>query len=1347
MIAGLPNNDTISSAISKRNSLIFLIHLDWGIQMNVGSIASLFEENTAHKILDSPELTIWYKDLQEDTLWVSKGIASIYGYPQKYFFENSLIWLESVYSEDKWMIENAISRQLVGESTDVEYRIIRSDGEVRWVQDRSHPILDEVGKVIAISGSVHDITLQKRETLKLQEQLKMTENSYRSLIESEDRYRSLVEVSPTPIIVHQEGRIVLVNQAGLEGLGAVYDDQLVGRDLFDFIHPDSRQILSDRFKEALVNGKVSPSECKLITLDGKTIDVEASGTKILFNGKPAILAVGIDITEKKALLEQLDKNDQRYKSLFEHNANSVYSFDLDGNFTSCNSVCAEETGYRKEELLKPMNFKEIIVPEKLEEGLDHFVRCIKGEAQNFRTSILNRKGSIIHLNVTVVPIFVNGEVNGVFGIAQNITKQVEIEIANEHMAYHDYLTGLPNRNKLNSSLTSELVSAAKRKQKLAVLFMDLDRFKVVNDTLGHNTGDELLKEVAKRLTFSLKDKDIVFRQGGDEFIIILKDADRDVAAKVCRRMVDVVAAPFRIQNYDIYTRPSMGVSIFPEDGETVETLIKHADFAMYQAKKEGKNHFKFYSSNNQASIINPLVLEMDLHKAIQQEELLLHYQPKMSLKTGKIVGVEALIRWNHPEWGQVAPGNFIPIAEETGLIIPIGEWALYTACKQNKEWQQKGFTTTISVNLSAKQFTLSNLDETVARILNETRLEPQYLELEITESITANIERTITTLQKLKSLGVRLSIDDFGTGFSSLNYLQKFPLDTLKIDQSFVRGLQNNSNDETIVKTIISMAHNLNLNVVAEGIETKEQLMFLQEHLCDEGQGFLFTKPLSANELENMIVSIQKIVKDYGISQDVNERMWSEELVRIAKKELNETIRLQQGMTFKYKKINGKFIHTLCDGELLYRFGLIPSLVVGKQLSDFLPKEKVENKQVYYQRAWNGEEHVHYEDELNGISYLVALRPIKRGGEVVEVIGSCIDITDRKNAEKALLESESKYRLIAENMTDLIILFDLNRKGIYASPSHESVLGYTPEYFEGNSTLNLIHPEDVDAAMDQFAEVIRTKLPAKAEVRLLHANGEWKLFDCTGTPVVDENDEFEHIMVVAKDITEKRKAEEMLWNAEKLSLVGELAAGVAHEIRNPLTSIKGFIQLFQEGIVKHEYFNVILTEFNRIEEIIKEFLSLAKPQEIQPKLVHIPSLLKEIETLLESETILNDVDFSVEMETDLPLVMCDANQMKQVLINLCKNSFEATDKKNNGFIEVKAFINQEHLTIQIRDNGIGISEERLKRLGEPFYSNKEKGTGLGVMTCFRIIRQHKGTLKFESKENQGTTAEIRLPLA
>ncbi|WP_404328692.1 EAL domain-containing protein [Mesobacillus maritimus] len=1081
--------------------------------MDVKTITTLIDENSGsnqlfRNIFECPELTIWYKDLAENVLWVTKGLASIYGYTQEEFIVNPKLWMNSVSHEDQQTIEDAMNLLLLGEATAVEYRIIRPDGEVRWVQNCANPIFNNIGKVVALTGSVHDITVQKEEIIRLQNQLKGVQAWDNSIL---------------------------------------YDD----------------------------------------------VDVVKSETKVV-----------------------------------------------------------------------PTN------------------------------------------------------------------DSVEILVD----------------NKLYACLFSEMTKVKENRQSFAVLFMDLDRFKAINDTLGHTTGDQLLKIVGNRIKESLSDYDVFFKQNGDKFIVVLKDADRDVASNVCKRILNDLEAPFKIQNYDLFTSSSIGISVFPEDGDTAEDLLKHADFALYQAKKQGKNNYKFYSSKELEPNMNPIKLEMDLHKAIHKEELILHYQPKVSLKTGKIVGVEALIRWNHPELGTISPGDFIPIAEETGLIIPIGEWVLYHACKQNKEWQQKGFKTTVSVNVSARQFTQSNFDETVSRVLLQTELNPQSLELEITDSMTANIERTISTLQNLKKLGVRISIDDFGTGFSSLNYLQRFPIDNLKIDQSLIHRMESNMNDKTIVTTIISMAHNLNLNVVAEGIQTKEQLIYLQQHLCDEGQGYFFTKPMPANKIMVTVFEIENVVKDFGLPQDINERMWAEELVRQARKELNETIHLQQGMIYKYKKINGQFIHTLCDGELLYRMGLIPNLVVGKQLHDFLPKHMAKEKLVHYERAWNGEENVTYEEEINGIHYLATLSPIKRGGEVVEVIASCFDITDRKKAERALLESENKYRLIAENMTDLLILFDVNGKGIYASPSHEPVLGYSPEYFEGNNTSDLVHPEDTTLVMMKFEEIIRSKSPTKMELRLLHANGEWKLLECTGTPVISEKDTVEHIMVVAKDITEKRRAEELLWNSEKLSLVGELAAGVAHEIRNPITAIKGFIQLFQQGLIRDEYFDIILSEFDRIEGIIKEFLSLAKPQEIQPRPVNIPILVKEVETLIKSEAHLKNIEFTIEIQQDIPEIMCDANQIKQVLLNLCKNSMEAIDLTRKGLIKITVSVEQEALLINVIDNGIGISEERLKRLGEPFYSNKEKGTGLGLMLCFRIIRQHNGSLTFYSKENKGTTSQVRLPL-
>ncbi|ARK31322.1 putative bifunctional diguanylate cyclase/phosphodiesterase [Halalkalibacter krulwichiae] len=559
---------------------------------------------------------------------------------------------------------------------------------------------------------------------------------------------------------------------------------------------------------------------------------------------------------------------------------------------------------------------------------------------------------------------------------RDITKQKQEYQKMYYLANYDGLTGIPNRYYFNETLTQKVQSLDRS---IAVLFIDMNKFKKVNDTFGHKIGDLLLKQTSECLKQIVNPLGFLARYSGDEFLVALEGLDESGILSTTERIIDSFSRPFFIKNLELQISLSIGISQFPNDGQSVELLVKHADFAMRQAKKAGRNQCKLYSANEKEGSIAPLKMELALHKAIEQDQLLLYYQPKINLHTGEIVGVEALIRWEHPELGLVSPGTFIPIAEESGLIIPIGEWVLNAACQQNKTWQQQGFSTVMSVNISAIQFNQFNLINTITTALEKVGLEPQYLEIEITESMTADIERTIFMLQQLKKLGVRISIDDFGTGFSSLSYLKNFPVDTLKIDQSFVSELRNNPNDETIVKTIISMAHNLSLNVVAEGIETKEQLVFLQQHLCDEGQGFFLSKALTANELEEKRFDIQQIVGEHGIPRDVNEQMWMEELVEKAKKELQDTIRLQQGMTFKYKKINEQFIHTLCDGELLYRFGMIPFQVIGKELGEFLPNEKAIEKTAYYKRAWEGEEFVTYENELNGIHYLATLRPIKKG--------------------------------------------------------------------------------------------------------------------------------------------------------------------------------------------------------------------------------------------------------------------------------------------------------------------------------------------------------------------------------
>lgn len=494
----------------------------------------------------------------------------------------------------------------------------------------------------------------------------------------------------------------------------------------------------------------------------------------------------------------------------------------------------------------------------------------------------------------------------------------------------------------------------------------------------------------------------------------------------------------------------------------------------------------------------------------------------------------------------------------------------------------------------------------------------------------------------------------------------------------------------------------------------------------------------------NFLMNNHLAITNVENPKDTNNTMSVEELLNQAKKELQDTVRMQQGMTFKFKKMEGHFVHTICDGELLYRMCLIPAQVVGKRLDEFLPIEMAVEKTKYYQRAWDGEEFVYYEGQINGIHYLASLRPVKKGGGVIEVIGSCVDITARKKAELSLRESESKYRLITENMSDILMLLNNQGKIIYASPSLNMVLGYPSISYVGVRAFKLIHPEDRDKVMIGYKESLKKILPSQIEARFLHSSGNWVLIDGVGTPVFNSNGEMEHFIVVGRDITEKRRAEEHLAKTEKLAIVGELAAGVAHEIRNPLTSIKGFIQLFQQGMHKPEYFNVIFDEFQRLEDILQEFLNLAKPQTSQLKKNDLNSILQDVTTLFQSESHLKNVQIYQKNDVTLPQIICDRNQVKQVFINLIRNSMEAI--VHEGIIKIAGSIEKENVLIKIIDNGIGISEERLKRLGEPFYSNKEKGTGLGLMLCFRIIRQHNGTIFVKSTENQGTTVEVRFPI-
>jgi diguanylate cyclase (GGDEF)-like protein/PAS domain S-box-containing protein len=557
----------------------------------------------------------------------------------------------------------------------------------------------------------------------------------------------------------------------------------------------------------------------------------------------------------KMRTRELEESQQRYKSLFEQSSASIYSLDLEGKITSINSACEELSGYSSAELLGNSVF-DLLDRKSKELSLSYFSRVIDAGPQNFEIPFTTKHKIKLELDITFIPIKVDNMVIGTYGIVKDITENKKSRQRIHHMAFHDSLTDLPNRRLFQNTL-EELVSDLENTSlKAAVMYIDLDRFKGVNDTLGHEMGDQLLVAVSKRLKNCLRNTDLIARQGGDEFTVLLPSLiSKSDAAKVAEKIINALNEPFLVNEQELAVNGSIGIAIFPEDGKDSVTLMKNADAAMYRVKEEGKNGYLLYTPEINEIAAKKFMLEKNLKHALKQNELLLYYQPQIDVGSNKIVGAEALVRWKHPELGLISPCEFIPLAEETGLILPMSEWILKTACSQMKLWLKKGYVLPkIGVNISPKQFQLNNFIEIISGILKDTGLKGEYLDFEITESIAMQNENdVISKILELRRMGSTVSIDDFGTGYSSLSYLMKFPITTLKIAQQFVSEIQSDSDERAIVSAIIAMAKNLNLNIIAEGVETEAHVKFLSNQKCHIMQGYFFNRPMPAEEFEKLL--------------------------------------------------------------------------------------------------------------------------------------------------------------------------------------------------------------------------------------------------------------------------------------------------------------------------------------------------------------------------------------------------------------------------------------------------------------------------------------------------------------
>jgi len=752
-----------------------------------------------------------------------------------------------------------VELQHTGVPVRFEKEYLAKDGRRIAVELLVHQFYDEENDQRYYFSFITDISKRKQ----AEEALQRNEQRYREILESiEDGYFE----------VDIKGNFTFFNSILAKALGYSKQD-LLNMNYNQFMDRENARKVFQAFNRVYRTREAMREVDWHITLhDGSVLCSEASISCIVDQDGQVTGFRGIvrDISQRKLAEEALRQSELKYRLVFENTPLGIIHFDGQGRITACNDSLADLIGLTHREAaigFSLLSIPDVAFAKAIKQALNGQNAYYQG---NYESPI---SGKSIPVEAQIAPVMSDdGSPLGGVIIVSDITERKRYEETIRHLAYHDALTGLPNRLLIHDRISVALPQARRQNQMLALVYLDLDNFKIINDTLGHLIGDRLLQEVAHRLKYLIREGDTVARMGGDEFMFLFPGINETGNVKIiANKILDSFSLPFQVDGHEIHVSASIGISLYPSDGQDVETLIKNADTALYRAKEQGRNNYQLFTPAMNEAFMERMTLAKDLRHALDHGELDLHYQPLIDIKSGRIVGMEALVRWNHPIKGLVLPGKFIPVAEETGLIIPLEKWVLRTACRQNKQWQQAGLPPVrVAVNLSGRHFWQQDVVETVASILHESGLDPKYLELEITESVAIrNTERVGRVLQELRNLGIKIALDDFGIGYSSLSYLRNLPLDSLKIDQSFIRELGEEVAGFAIPQAVISLAKTLDLQVTAEGVEKVEQVTALSNLQCDQIQGYLICKPQPAQYIAHLLARTQGSIPcgDDGILQ------------------------------------------------------------------------------------------------------------------------------------------------------------------------------------------------------------------------------------------------------------------------------------------------------------------------------------------------------------------------------------------------------------------------------------------------------------------------------------------------